>query len=47
MQISGAGAGSRYFCRRAKAQREHGKVVFGSVQSVARNLDAFQVNFRC
>ncbi len=28
-------------------KESHGKVVFGSVQSVARNLDHFQGSFRC
>lgn len=45
MKISGAGAGSRYFAAGLKRKESHGKVVFGSVQSVTRNLDAFQGEF--
>ena len=45
MQISGTGTGSRYLCAGLKRKESHGKVVFGSVQSVARNLDAFQGEF--
>ena len=46
-EVSGAGAGSRYFAAGLKRKESHGKVVFGSVQSVARNLDAFVGEFRC
>ena len=33
------------FAAGLKRKESHGKVVFGSVQSVARNLDAFQGEF--
>lgn len=35
------------FAAGLKRKESHGKVVFGSVQSVARNLDAFQENSPC
>lgn len=34
-----------YLRRRSAAKESHGKVVFGSVQSVARNLDQFRSEF--
>ncbi len=35
------------FAAGLKRKESHGKVVFGSVQSVARILMPFRVNFRC
>jgi DNA repair protein RadD len=35
------------FAAGLKRKESHGKVVFGSVQSVARNLTSFRASFRC
>jgi DNA repair protein RadD len=35
------------FAAGLKRKESHGKVVFGSVQSVARNLTSFRESFRC
>ncbi len=41
------GLEANIFAAGLKRKESHGKVVFGSVQSVARNLDAFQGEFCC